>query len=486
MKDGRESVGTSYMKHALMVVAALLLAPQMELLAGTQKPAAKPNLLILLTDDQRWDAMGCAGNRIVRTPEMDRLAREGTMFVNAFVTSSICAASRASIFMGQYERAHHCNFNTGILKRAQLELSYPMLLRRAGYHTGFIGKYGVADGKREIEGTEVFDQWYGFYGQGQYFPTTHPGKHLNQVMADQAREFLDRAPASRPWCLSISFKAPHSGKGYLGYESEPDLKSLYADVTIPMPPTGRQDYFDELPEFLRRCNARTNYWDQRYSTPQQYQSVMKDYYRLITGADRAIGRIRAELARRGMARNTVILFLSDNGDMTGDYLLGGKELLFDASLCVPMIVVDPRVPSIARGRRRSELTLNIDIAPTVLDWAGAPVPATMQGRSLAPLVRGERVAWRQDFFCENNFCVKTQYYPLIEGVRNARWKYIRYTDVQPVREQLFDLQRDAKEVSDLASIREHTAVLADLRRRCDQLRAEAAGASVPKASKARP
>ncbi|MCX6898093.1 MAG: sulfatase [Verrucomicrobia bacterium] len=466
-------------RHHIIVLLANVIAGLLSA-AADALPDQHPNILILLTDDQRWDAMGCAGNRIVHTPEMDRLAREGTMFANAFATSSICAASRASIFTGQYERSHHCNFNTGILRRAQLEQSYPMLLRRAGYHTGFIGKYGVGDGKREIEGTEVFDRWFGFYGQGFYFPNTHPGKHLNQVMVEQARDFLDGVPANKPWCLSISFKAPHSGKGYLSYEAEPDLKQLYADVTIAAPPTAKQKYFDVLPEFLRRCNARTSYWEQRFSTPEQYQSVMKDYYRLITGADRAIGRIRSELARRGLADNTVILFLSDNGDMMGDYMLGGKELLHDVSIRVPLIVHDPRAPASARGRRRPELALNIDIAPTALDLAGAPLPAAIQGRSLAPLVRGERVAWRKDFFCENNFCVPTQYYPMIEGVRTARWKYIRYTDVQPACEQLFDLDKDANEVNDLASAKDRAATLANLRHRSDELRGEASGASVRK------
>ena len=438
----------------------------------------RPNILFLLTDDQRWNELGCAGNRIIQTPEMDRLAREGTLFTNAFVTSSICAASRASIFTGQYERTHHCNFNTGPLRRAQLEQSYSMLLRQAGYHTGFIGKYGVGDSKREIEGQDVFDRWYGFYGQGLYFPKTHPGKHLNQVMVEQALDFLDHAPAGQPWCLSISFKAPHSGQGYLGYAPETDLKDLYADVTIPAPSTAKSEYFDALPEFLRRCNARINYWEQRFSTPQQYQAVVKDIYRLVTGADRAIGKIRAELARRGLAENTVILFMGDNGDMLGDYMLGGKELLYDVSLRVPLMVFDPRVPPSARGQRRTELALNLDIAPTVLNLAGAAVPAAMQGHSLAPLVRGEKKAWRQDFFCENNFCQTDQYYPMIEGVRTTRWKYVRYTDVQPVYEQLFDLDKDANEVTDLARAPRHATILAELRHRWTQLHAEAAGAVI--------
>lgn len=442
-----------------------------------------PNIVLMLTDDQRWDAMGCAGNRVVHTPAMDQLAADGTLFANAFVTSSICAASRATIFTGLYERSHRCNFNTGGLRRSQLERSYPMLLRRAGYYTGFIGKYGVeynpAAGKRDIEGPEVFDRWYGFYGQGVYFPKGSSGKHLNEVMVDQARDFLASVPAGKLFCLSISFKAPHSGQGYLGYDAEPDLRGLYARVTIPYPATARPELFAALPEFVRRSNARTSYWELRYSTPEKYQRTMRDYYALVSGADRAIGRIRAELARRGLSGNTVLVFMSDNGDMIGDFMLGGKELLYDASIRVPMIVFDPRAPKPARGQRRTELATNLDIAPMLLDLAGAPVPATMQGRSLVPLVHGQRVAWREDFYCENHFCVPEQYYPIIEGVRSAHWKYVRYPEMKPPYEQLFDLACDPDEINDLARTQAARSDLERLRRRCDELRAEAGRSAAP-------
>jgi len=334
-------------------------------------------------------------------------------------------------------------------------------------------EYAPAGDKRDIEGPEVFDRWYGFYGQGVYFPKDHPGKHLSEVMVDQARDFLDGVPAGQPFCLSISFKAPHSGQGYLGYDSEPDLRPFYAGVTIPYPATARPELFDALPEFLRRSNARTSYWKLRYSTPEKFQTTMRDYYALITGADRAIGRIRDELARRGLADNTAIVFLSDNGDMTGDHMLGGKELLYDASLRVPMIVFDPRAPKAARGQRRPELATNVDVAPTLLDLAGAPVPATMQGRSLVPLVHGRSVAWREDFYCENHFCVPEQYYPIIEGVRTARWKYVRYPEMKPVYEQFFDLVRDPSETNDLARDPAARPELERLRARCDRLRTEA-------------
>jgi arylsulfatase A-like enzyme len=455
------------MRKCAVLAAAILLA------CRPASAADRPNLLILLTDDQRWDAIGCAGNSIIQTPELDRLAEEGVLFTSAFVTSSICAASRASIFTGQFERAHGCNFNRRILQPEQLDRIYPVLLREAGYHTGFIGKYGVGWRDREIDGSELFDRWYGIYGQGVYFPETHPGKHLNQVMTDQVLEFLAQVPDNCPWCLSLSFKAPHSGKGYVGYQSELDLQDLYADVTIPMPPTAAQRHFDALPEFLRQSNARTSYWKQRFSTPELYQSTMRDYYRLITGTDRAIGRIRGALAQRGMDQNTVILFLSDNGDMMGDYLLGGKQLLYDVSIRVPMLALDPRVGPAAKGQRRSELVLNIDIAPTLLDLAGLPVPSFMQGRSLVPLIQGRPTAWREDFFCESNFCTPAQAYPMIEGVRTKRWKYIRYTDVTPVVEELFDLKEDPHETNSLAGSEDHSQVLSRLRLRCDELRTDA-------------
>ena len=458
-------------QHLFLLLFGLTLTFVAQPLVAADSP--RPNVLILLTDDQRWDALGCMGNRIVQTPEMDRLAVEGTLFTNAFATSSVCAASRASISTGTYERRHQCNFNTGCLKRSFLEKSYPVLLRRNGYYTGFIGKYGVGDGKREVEGPDLFDCWFGFYGQGEYFSKDRPGKHLNEVMVEQVRQFLDKVPADRPFCLSVSFKAPHSGKGYLGYEPEPVLRQLYADIAIPYPPTARKEYFDALPEFLRRSNARTSYWQQRYSTAEQYQAVMKDYFRLITGADRAIGRIRDTLRQRGLDTRTVILFLSDNGDMTSDYMLGGKELLYDVSLRVPLIVCDPRVEKSLRRQRRTELALNIDIAPTVLDLAGVPRPPTMQGRSLMPLVRGRQVAWRDDFFCENNFRVPEQYYPLMEGVRTTQWKYVRYPEMNPVYEQLYDLTRDPLETRDLARTPSSAEKLSQLRNRCEELRAEA-------------
>jgi arylsulfatase A-like enzyme len=461
-------------RHIVKTLSTLSVAfilSTLNVVAAQSAPAvdSRPNILVLLTDDQRWDTMGCMGNRLIQTPQMDRLAAEGTLFTHAFVTSSICAASRASIFTGLYERTHRCNFNTGPLKASLLKQSYPMLLRNAGYTTGFIGKYGVGDvGEREMDGDAVFDHWDGFYGQGSYFPKDAGGRHLTQVMFDQACDFFERIDDDRPFCLSISFKAPHSGQGYLDLTPDPSLKDLYENVTLPKPVTARQELFEALPEFLQRSNARTSYWKLRYSTPDLFQEIMKDYYRLITGVDKVLGRLRDELAKRGLADNTVILFLSDNGEMTGDYLLGGKELLYDASIRIPMIDYDPRIPATERRHRRDPMVLNIDVAPTVLALAGEPVPKAMQGSNMIPLLRHGQVEWRDAFFCENNFRLHNQNYPMIEGIRTAKWKYVRYPEIDPVHEQLFELERDPHETKNLAADDDHSRTLSRLRRLCDR------------------
>jgi len=457
---------------------------------------SKPNIILLLTDDQRWDALGCAGNPIVQTPQIDELAREGVRFTNAFVTSSICAASRASIFTGTYERFHGCNFNTGPLSQTHFEQSYPVLLRHAGYRTGFIGKFGVALGphppERSYEDWDCklwvkyeaklpinqFDVWHGFKGQGDFFPEGKSGRHLTEIMASQAIEFLKGCSHDQPFCLSISFKAPHSP-----FEPDPAFDDLYADANIPLPRTADWKYFDRLPDCVKTGNAHAHgygYWQRRYGTPELYQQTMKQYYRLITGVDTAVGKIRQALKTLHLEHNTVIIFLSDNGDLQSDHMLGGKELLYEESIRIPLIIYDPRLDQHERNRQCPELTLNLDMAPTILSLAGCPVPKTIQGRSLLPLVNNNnKIPWREDFFCENRFCFDTptnkQHYPMIEGIRTKKWKYILYSNQTPIVEELFDLETDPHEIENLASAKKYQRILHKLRKRCKEMLQHAAG-----------
>jgi len=457
---------------------------------GSQSSPSRPNILVIVTDDQRFDALGCAGNRIVQTPNLDALAADGTFFVNAFVTSSICMASRASIFTGLYESRHGCNFNTADLDPQLWAQSYPVLLRKAGYRTGFIGKFGLAvqpgtdtgttgryrRGWHELKNLPVadFDFWAGFAGQGTYFPQGRTGPHLSSLMAEQAIKFLQSQPADRPFCLSISFKAPHAP-----LTPDPAYQQLYHHQHIPTPRTAQWKYFELLPQCVKDSHAHAagrGYWQRFYGTAERYQNSMKNYYRLVTGLDAAIGKIRQALKQLRLDHNTVILFTSDNGFLSGEHMLGGKELLYEPSIRVPMIIYDPRVDRRCRGQRRSELVLNIDIAPTVLSLAQIEPPTQMQGRDLSPLFWGRRQSWRDDFFCENRFRLAgSQPYPMCQGVRSRRFKYIRYSDPEPVVEELFDLINDPDERNNLVGDERYRRQLQQMRRRCRQLQQIARG-----------
>ncbi|MEZ5352596.1 MAG: sulfatase-like hydrolase/transferase [Bryobacteraceae bacterium] len=340
--------------------------------------SSAPNVVFLLTDDQRWDTLGCMGNPIIRTPNIDGLSRQGVTFENHFVTTSICMTSRASIFTGLYARSHGVTDFARSFSEDQFARTYPALLRAAGYHTGFIGKYGVGN-KMPVE---KFDFWRGFPGQGKYFPDGEPGPHLTERMGDQALAFLDGAPRGKPFSLSISFKAAHvQDEDPRQFLPSPASDALYRDTRFPAPATADPRFVDQLPVEVHRSENRRR-WAVRFGTPELFQTSVRNYYRLISEVDTVVGRIREQLRRIGAEDNTVIAFSGDNGFYLGEHGLAGKWLMHEESIRVPMILYDPRLPAGLRGARRQAMTLNIDIAPTLLEAAGIAAPAGMQGRSL--------------------------------------------------------------------------------------------------------
>lgn len=419
--------------------------------------AARPNIVFLLTDDQRWDALGCMGNPVIRTPNVDRLAAQGVVFERNFVTTSICMTSRASIFTGLYARCHGIHDFATPLKPVDFERSYPALLREAGYRTGFIGKYGVGNAMP----ADRFDYWRGFPGQGRYFER-EGGEHLTSTIGRQAVEFIRGSRPERPFCLSVSFKAPHAqDPDPRQYLYDPALETLYSDVKVPVPKTAAPEYFERQPEFLRASEGR-NRWGWRFDSPERYQEMVKGYYRLITGVDMAVGRILEALAEAGCAENTVIIFTSDNGYFLGERGMADKWLAYEESIRTPLVVYDPRRPG--GGRRRREMSLNIDLAPTMLELAGLRAPAGMQGRSLVPLLGAGGPEWRREWFYEHHFEYKGRI-PRSEGIRTERWKYIRYIDAQPVREEVYDLRSDPLEERNLAGEAQMAGQVAALRER---------------------
>ena len=444
-------------------------------------PDVSPNIVFLLTDDQRWDAAGFMNNDIVQTPHLDSLAAQGTVFENTYVTTAICAISRASILTGQYASRHGIlDFDTSLSDSA-FRQTYPAQLQQAGYYTGFVGKYGIGT-LDSVMARERFDQWYGFNGQGKYEHTDEDGNyvHLTRIMGDQSLAFLGGVPDNRPFCLSVSFKAPHvQDVDPRQFVYDTAYSDLYADATIPVPETADPRYFEQLPDYLQTSEARHR-WQMRFATPEAYQESVKGYYRLITGVDDVVGRIKDALRRLGRTDNTIIVLTGDNGFYLGEHGLAGKWYGHEESIRVPLLYFDPRRPE---AQRRDEIALNIDIAPTLLDVAGVSVPSVMQGHSLLPLVRGEKVAdWREDFYYEHAFDVQKLVdegrisperlwpIPRSEGVVSLDWKYLHYYDYPSPNEELYDLRNDPRETTNLADDPAHQAEKDNLRSRMQTLR----------------
>jgi arylsulfatase A-like enzyme len=427
-------------------------------------PDRRPNLILLVTDDQRADSMSCAGNAILRTPSIDALAEDGIRFCNSFATSAICMSSRASILTGLYTRQHGIDDFRSVLDRSLFKESYPALLRRAGYITGFVGKWGIDGGAMPVDD---YDYFKGYQGQGAYF-NPKDGRHLTTIQADQAIDFLKNCTGQQPFCLAVSFKAPHvqdEGRNMPGiypkYPYDRALESLYAEAIVPgivtqdqtpLPAclTGTLNLTREAPDF----------------SPPNYQETMKDLYRLITGVDQAVGRIVAELKSKGLADNTVILYTADHGSFYGEHGFGGKWLMHEESIRTPFILHDPRLPANVRGTTRNQMVLNIDVPATLLELAGIAPPIGMQGRSVLPMLTDSKQPGRTEWFYENHFRNNPRG-PIAasEGIRTTDWKYIRYIDTQPAIEQLFDLKTDPREERNLADDPDHQPRLLAMRAR---------------------
>jgi len=438
--------------------AAMLGAAAMPISCNSK--SGRLNLIVLVTDDHRWDCLGCMGHPILRTPILDRLAHDGVLFTNHFCTTSICMTSRATIFTGLYSRCHTIHDFNLPLPECLFPVSYPMALRRAGYRTGFVGKWGLGGDLPEKD----FDYFKGFPGQGQYFHEIDGRRvHLTRILTDQAEEFLRGCSPNQPFCLSVSFKAPHVQDGeFPPFQYDPALADLYENDRIPVPQTATEAHFAALPEFLQKSEGRVR-WGQRFATPDMYQDSVKGYLRLITGVDRAVGEILKCLEQQSALDRTAILFTSDNGFFLGEHGLAGKWLMYEESIRIPMILWHPCFPPSQRGQKIDKMTLNIDIAPTILDLAGLEAPSWMQGRSLMPLASGKSVPWRQEWFYEHLFTHPA--IPKNEGVRTERWKYIRYIEQDPIYEELYDLENDPVEEHNLVGISSHLQILDGLRAR---------------------
>ena len=457
------------------MLAPLLLAA----LAAVPDDPGPPNVLFVLTDDHRHDHLGCAGHPVLKTPHIDALAARGVRFANAFVTTSICAASRASIFTGRYEIAHGYTFGTPPLSAGLVAESYPAVLRRAGYRTGFVGKFGVktAGGRGDGVGpAEMFDTFVPI-DRNPYFHEQPDGtlRHETDLCGDAAVGFLAEHAAEypdRPFCLSVSFNAAHAeDSDKVNHYPYPETEAgLYVDTPIPPPTPVPGCTFEDQPEVLKDSINRDR-WYWRWDTPEKYARNLRAYYRLLSAADRNVGRIVRELERLGLADDTVVMLMGDNGYYMGSRGFAGKWSHFEESLRVPLVIADPRTPERLRGTVDTSVALNVDVPATILERCGLAAPGGYQGASLAPslgFATPGPPAWRTDFFCEHR--MEHARIPKWEGVRTGDWKYARYYETEPVTELLYNFRIDPSELVNMAGDGRYAAELDRMRARCEVLK----------------
>lgn len=427
-----------------------------------------PNIVVIVMDDLPAAALGCSGNQFVSTPHIDELAREGVRFDNSFVTTSICCVSRASLLTGQTLRRHRIGDFDTPLTPAAFAGSFPGCLRRAGYATGFMGKFGIGSPSGAVRDPALpayeFDAWLGYPQHCDYMQLRDGiPRYLTTLVTDAAVAFVEQH-AKRPFCLIVALKEPHGPFDFF----DPDTPVPESAGPVDVPATFDLACFDALPRLVRESLGASTGRDW-LQNPAAFQMWLGTRNQLITRADQAVGEIMQALRRTGVDRNTVVFFTSDNGHMAGAHGLSGKWLMYEESIRVPLIVRDPRRPGAARDRRRSEMVLNVDVAPTILSLASVQIPAEVEGRDLTPLLRGRDVPWREDWFYEHSFTLADgPPIPRTEGIRTTAWKYIRYPDANPVCEQLFDLSTDPHERRDRTGDVVHADMLRRLRRRCDE------------------
>ena len=415
----------------------------------------RPNIIFILTDDQSFNLLGATGNKVVQTPNIDQLAQDGILFKNAYVTSAICTPSRVSILLSQFERKHGVNFNSGTsVSDEAWAQSYPVIMRKNGYYTGWIGKNHAPIGRGGYQSgvmEKSFDYWYAGHGHLRFYPKNNHAI-FNDAIADTQAEiinesvaafldpnarklegaihFLKNRPKEKPFVLSINFNLPHgAGTSSMELKDSDDeiYKSLYRDVQIPLHPNyvAKVDIrTPKLPSYLLRVEDRQkgyNYVD----TPETMKERQIRELQAMTGIDRVVGNIVTQLKKLKLHKNTVIIFTSDHGLFGGQYGLGGKALCYEQVTHVPFIIYDPNAPKKQRGIVSDALVQTIDVGPTMLSYANIPRPKTFQGKSLKPIVYGTKTTVRDFIYTENLWSTHFGN-PLCESVQNKTWKYIRY------------------------------------------------------------
>jgi arylsulfatase A-like enzyme len=458
----------------MVLLVALLIFPTS---ATSQRVSASrssaPNIVFILIDDLRWDELGCVGHPYIKSPNIDRIAKEGALFRNAFMTTPLCSPSRASFLTGKYAHTHGITDNVDRAAASHRLVTFPALLYRAGYETAFIGKWHMGNDDTPRPG---FDRWVSFKGQGTYLnpEINEDGKmvrrrgYTTDILNGYAVEFI-RQRHDKPFLVYLAHKAIHpevtqNNDGSVNLQDAERFipaerhQNAYAGVSIPRRPSyGRPP---EGKPALQRQIGNLPPLGPRTVTPDD---AILGRQRTLLAIDEGVGGILKALNETGQLDNTIIVFTSDNGYFYGEHGLSvERRLAYEESIRLPLLVRYPRV--VKAGTVKDEMALNIDLAPTLLSLAGVPVPDDMQGRSLVPLLKGEPVAWRKSFLIE--YYSDTVFPRILQmgykAVRTGSWKYIHYLELTGM-DELYDLKEDPYEMHNLINAPSASGSLSQLK-----------------------
>lgn len=457
------------------------------LLAHSSFAAPKrPNVLVILTDDQRWDALGLGGSKHLKTPNMDRLGNEGVYFKNAFCTTSLCSPSRASLLSGLYAHTHGV-VNNFTEYPARLK-SFPLVLKSNGYTTAYVGKWHM--GEDNDEPRPGFDWFVTHKGQGKYFDTefNFNGQrrevvkgYYTHVVTDMAVEWLKRDRGDQPWMLMIGHKAPHSF-----YFPEPKYDKAFEKVRVPYPETAF--LLDDKPDWLRQrlytwhgiygplFDWRKKFPDDSPEAVKDFEAMTRAYWATLLSVDDSVGRLYELLRQRGELDNTLVVYLGDNGILNGEHGMVDKRTMHEASIRIPLVVRYPGLTPTDQPRVIEEQVLTLDVAPSILELCGAPALESIHGRSWVRLVQKGDPDWRKSWFYHYNYEKQFPYTPNVRGVRTESWKYMHYPhgDGKPDRHkaELYNIEFDPEERHNLIDRPKYAPIVAELKRELARLMKE--------------
>jgi arylsulfatase A-like enzyme len=462
------------------------------LLLGLVLPAARidaarlpqrPNILFILTDDQRWDALGLAGHPHLQTPHLDRLGREGVYFTNAFCTTSLCSPSRASILSGLYAHAHGVQNNFTEFP-AQLP-SFPRQLQQEGYDTAYFGKWHM--GEDNDQPRPGFNWFVTHKGQGKYYDTAwnQNGQgsqvitgYYTHVVSQLAEEWLRRDHGGKPWLLMIGHKAPHSF-----YFPEPKYSNSFDQAWVPYPESAFQ--LADKPNWIQQridtwhgiygplFEWRKQFPDRRPEAVRDFAAMTRAYWGTLRSVDDSVGHFYELLRQRGELDNTIIVHMGDNGLLNGEHGMVDKRTMHEPSIRIPLVVRYPGLTSTDRPRVVSQQVLTVDMAPSLLELCHArPLPG-LHGKSWVKLVQKGDSAWRHSWFYHYNYEKQFPYTPNVRGVRTDSWKYVHYPhgDGKPDRHlaELYNVEFDPGERHNLIANPKYAPVVRDLQKELARL-----------------